>query len=66
MVPPATACACLPYWMEMAAWAAALRLDATAPAMGRLPSAEPPNQVWSTFERMVRRPNILTRLNTKP
>lgn len=55
-VPPATARACLPYWMEATAWAAALLSDATAAAMGRLPASEAPNQVRSTLYQMVRGP----------
>ncbi len=39
-LPPVTARACLPYWLEAAGWAAALMSDATAAAMGRLPSTE--------------------------
>ncbi len=37
-LPAATARACLPHWLEAAGWAAALMSDATAAAMGRLPS----------------------------
>ncbi len=39
-LPAATARACLPYWLEAGGWAAALMLDATAAAMGRLPNTE--------------------------
>ncbi len=37
-LPAATARSCLPHWLEAAGWAAALMSDATAAAMGRLPS----------------------------
>ncbi len=57
---PAIARACLPYWMEMAAWAAALLSDATAAAMGRLPSSEPPNPLRSKIDNMVRGPYMRT------
>ncbi len=37
-----TARACLPHWMEAAAWVVALATDATAAHMGRLPSSKLP------------------------
>ncbi len=39
----ATARACVPYWLESTGWLAALMSDATAAAMGRLPSAGRPD-----------------------
>ncbi len=56
--PAATALACLPYWMETAAWAAALLSDAMAAAMGRLPSSEPRTKGLSKIDTIVRRPCI--------
>ncbi len=38
-LPAATARACAPHWLAAAGWLAALMLDATAAAMGRLPAA---------------------------
>ncbi len=66
MVAPATARACLPYWMEMAAWAVALLSDATAAAMGRLPFSEPPKQARSKIDNMVRGPCMRTGIVRKP
>ncbi len=38
-LPVVTARTCLPYWLEAAGWLEAILSDATAAAMGRLPSA---------------------------
>ncbi len=49
----ATARACAPYWLESTGWLAVLMSDATAAAMGRLPSAGRPDAPPSTLSSAV-------------
>ncbi len=53
-LPVAAARACLPYWLEAAAWVVALATDATAAHMGRLPSSKPPVDPRSLLVHVVR------------
>ncbi len=49
----ATVGAYAPYWLEAAGWLAALLSDATAAAMGRLPSTKRPDTPRSMLGRLV-------------
>ncbi len=45
--------ACAPYWLEAGGWLTALLVDATAAAMGRLPSTKRPDTPQSMLSRLV-------------
>ncbi len=49
-LPEAAVQACLPYWLEAAAWAVALMSDGTAAAMGRLPVTQREGAANRPFE----------------